>query len=106
MKIKLDYVFLNVDGDPLEKRVSDAKKTKETEPEFINLRDIIIDSLLTPIQGDEPDVKYEKYRLFQKIASAENEADLKLEETLLIKKAVGKLQPQIIMGQVWDLLDQ
>jgi hypothetical protein len=95
MKIKLDYVFLDVDKNPVRKN----------ETENLTLRDIIVTSLLTPIQGDEPETKYEKYKLFQKVASAENEADLKLEETLLIKKAVGKLQPQIIMGQVWDLLD-
>lgn len=95
MKVKVNNQLKDVEGKPLQ---GDKGKS-------LTMRDVCINSLLTPVQGDDEKVKWEKYEIFKKLRDAEDEVELKLEELNIVKKAVGKIQSQLLMGQVWEMLE-
>ena len=95
MKVKVNNQLNDVEGKPLQ---GDKSKT-------LTMRDVCINSLLTPVQGDDEKIKWEKYEIFKKLRDATDEVELKLEELSLLKKAVGKLQPPLLMGQIWEMLE-
>lgn len=97
MKVQLNEKILSVDGtSPL--------NNPETG-RILTLRDVCVNSLLSPIQEDNEVKKYEKYELFKKIRDASSEVELKAEEIVIIKKCIGHFQPPLILGQAYDLLD-
>lgn len=95
MKLKTNQTLKDVEGKPL-----NGEKGK-----LLTIGDVCINSLLTPVQGDDEKAKWEKYEIFKKIKDAKDEVDLKTEELLIIKKAVGKIQPPLLMGQIWDMIE-
>jgi hypothetical protein len=95
MKVKINQQLKDVEGKPL-----NGDKGKA-----LTMRDVCINSLLTPIQGDVEKDKWEKYEIFKKLRDANSEVELKLEELNTIKKAVGKIQPPLLMGEVFDMLE-
>jgi len=95
MKVKVNNQLNDVEGKPLQ---GDKSKT-------LTMRDVCINSLLTPVQGDDEKIKWEKYEIFKKLRDSADEVELKLEELSLLKKAVGKLQPPLLMGQIWEMLE-
>jgi hypothetical protein len=95
MKVKVNNPLKDVEGHPLQ-----GEKGKT-----LTMRDVCINSLLTPVQGDDEKLKWEKYEIFKKLRDATDEVELKLEELNIVKKAVGKLQPPLLMGQVWEMLE-
>ncbi|MDH7555283.1 MAG: hypothetical protein QHH74_16715 [Spirochaetota bacterium] len=94
--MKIDQQLKDIEGKPL---ISGDKG------KVLTMRDICINSLLTPIQGDDEKAKWEKYEIFKKLRDANSEVELKLEELNIIKKAVGKIQPPLLMGEVFDMLE-
>lgn len=97
MKVKIEEKILGVDG-----------KTPLMNPESqsdLTLRDVCINSLLSPMEGDTEVTKYEKYELFKRIRTAKLEVEFKVEETAIIKKCIGKFQPPLILGQAFDLIE-
>lgn len=99
MKVKIDEVLKTADG-LTNIRMQDAEVIKD-----LTLRDVCIDSLLIPNQDDKEKEKWEKYELFKKVREAKIEVDLKAEEIVLIKKAIGKSKPQLVMGQAFEMLE-
>lgn len=81
----------------------------------LTLRDVIVGSLLgTVIENvngqlqqsvESEEIKWQKYEIFKKIKDEKHEVELKIEEIALIKKYIGKIQPTIIMGQSFELLE-
>lgn len=95
MKVKVNNQLKDPQGKDLP---GDKGKT-------LTMRDVCINSLLTPVQTDDEKIKWEKYEIFKKLRDAKDEVELKLEELNVVKKAVGKIQSQLLMGQVWEMLE-
>jgi len=95
MKVKISQTLQDVEGQPL--------KGEKGKP--LTMRDVCINSLLTPVQGDEEKAKWEKYEIYKKLRDAKDEVELKSEEITLLKKSVGKIQPPLLMGQVYDMIE-
>ena len=99
MKIKINQPILRADGSQL---MDDQSIPKVA----ITFKEIAINSILAPIQGDDEKKKYEKYEIFRKLKNVKaEEVDLKTEELNLLKAAIGKVQPPLIMGQCWDMIE-
>ena len=69
------------------------------------LRDVCINAVLTPVQTDKPEDKWKKYEIFKKLQSKSNEIDLPIEDIALIKRCVGLINPPLIMGQAFEMLE-
>lgn len=95
MKLKINQQLRDVEGNIL--------KGEKERP--LTMRDVCINSLLTPVQGDDEKVKWEKYEIFKSMRDSKEEVDLKIEQITILKKAVGKVQPPLLMGQIWDMLE-
>ncbi len=82
------------------------------KPEKTTLGSVAINSLLYPVQGDDPTEKMKKYGLALKIQDAtanklqeHSKVDLTVDELKMVKDAIGKLQTPLIVGQAWRVLD-
>ena len=96
MKIKLNQQLVGVDGEtPI--------KDKDQN---ITLKDICIRALLTPIEKDSMKTKLEKWDTFKKIRDSKDFiVELKSEEIVLIKDSMGAIEPQLILGQCIEMLE-
>lgn len=100
----LNFVIKQEDGvTPLQNGAKEGKPN-------MTFRDVCANSLLAQFvteQGKPEDdaVKWSKYELHKKIRDAKGEADLSVEELSLLKKWIGYWQPQLIMGQCYELID-
>lgn len=84
------------DGEPLQKEKGLA----------ITFKDIAIHSILSPVQGDDEKKKWDKYEIYRKLQDAKgSEVELKTEEVAILKLAIGKIQPPLIMGQCWEIIE-
>jgi hypothetical protein len=96
MKIKtLNNVILNTDEQPI----------PNSSGKSLALRDVIANSILAPMEGDDEKKKFDRWEIYKKLRSAGGEVSLTAEEISIIKKAIGKLQPPLILGQCFDLLE-
>ena len=99
MKVKFNQKLHGVDGLPLK-----ADKGRD-----LTLRDVSISSVLGPAgnrpEDDTDEKKYHRFELYKKIKDNKDEVDLTTTEIAEIKKAIGKHQPALIMGQCWDYLE-
>lgn len=101
MKIKLNVELKGIDGV-----TSLPVPSKERNGKILTLKEVCINSILTPVQGDDEKKKFEKWELFKKIRDCKsNDIELKAEEIVIIKKSIGIIQPPLIMGQAFDLLE-
>jgi hypothetical protein len=96
MKIKINEELKNINGESI---IQGGLSP-------MTLRDVCITSILSPIQEDDQKKKYEKYEIFKKLRDAKEEVILMTEEIAVIKNAIGKLQPPLIMGQCFELLEK
>jgi hypothetical protein len=96
MKVKLGTALKGIDG------VEDLKGDKGRP---LTIKDIITNSVLTPIQDDDEKKKFEKWEIFKKVRDAKAEVDLSIEQIAVVKKVIGKLQPPLIMGQCFEMLE-
>ena len=96
MKIKLNETI----------KAADGKTDLQTQEGRMTLKNVIIASLLTPVQEDKQEDKWNKYEIFKRVRDAKVEIELKAEEIVLIKKVIGKFQPPLILGQCFELLEK
>jgi hypothetical protein len=96
MKIKLNQELLDAEGKSIPAGLNKPK---------LYLKDVCISSLLAPIQGDEEKVKLDKYDIYKKFRDAKQEVELMAEEIATTKKAIGKLQAPLIMGQAFEMIE-
>jgi hypothetical protein len=99
MKIKLNETLKNLDGATI--LMSPADRSKEYQ-----LKEVIISSILTPIEKESQEDKWKKYEIFKKVRDVNDEVELKAEEIALIKKCIGHFQPQLIMGQCFEMIEK
>jgi len=74
----------------------------------ITLRDICVNALLTPTEGDDEKKKFEKWEIFKKLRDLKDDEDiveLTAEEISVIKKGIGKVQAPLILGQCFEMLE-
>jgi hypothetical protein len=95
MKIKINHKLTDSEGKEI---ILPGKPA-------MTLKDVIISSILQPKENESQEIKYEKYSLFKKFKEAKDEIELKIEEIATIKKAIGNIQPPLIMGQCFDLIE-
>ena len=98
MKVKINETLKGIDG------VKDLLNSETRQS--LTLRDVIISSLLPPVENDKQEEKWSKYEIFKKVRDAKTEVDLKAEEVVLIKKCIGKFQPPLILGQAFELIGE
>lgn len=73
---------------------------------FLTLKDVCINAVLTPVQGEEdPKKKFTKYEIYKKLQDATKEVELTVEEVATIKVCIGKFNPPLILGQCFELLE-
>jgi hypothetical protein len=95
MKIKtLNQTILNTDDQPILR-----------ESGQLRLRDVIENSILAPLEGDDEKKKYDRWEIYKLIKHASSEVSLTAEQIATIKKAIGKLQPPLILGQCFEMLE-
>jgi hypothetical protein len=95
MKIKINTALIGANDEELV-----GEKGRK-----LTVRDVCVNSLLIPQQGDDEKKKWEKYEIYRKIKDSNDEVELKTEELLVLKKAIGATQPTLIMGQVWEMIE-
>lgn len=96
MKIKINQKLMGADETPLQSEKGIV----------ITFKDIAIHSILSPIQGDDEKKKWDKYEIYCKLKDAKGgEVELKTEEIIILKSAIGKIQPPLIMGQCWSMIE-
>lgn len=117
MKIKLNEPLKGVDGekpifdveyDPidLQRLAEQGLLQKKEKKDPMTLKDICMNAILTPLEGDDEKKKFEKWEIYKKLRSAKDEVTLTVEEIATVKKAIGKFYPQLIMGQCFELLEK
>jgi hypothetical protein len=124
MKVKIDTQLNGADGTPL-----NFPKT-QTAGDFINslpedlqarvmefynkdtkgtprlLKNVCLDTILMPSEADDEKAKLMKYDIYKKLFAAKEEVELTAEEISMVKKCIGKFQPQLIMGQCFELIEK
>ena len=96
MKIAINQPIIGING----KEIINPDNSKMT------LKDVCVQSILTPAEGDDEKKKFEKWEIYKKLRNAQMEVELKIEEVGLIKKCIGKLQPPLVMGQCFEMLEK
>lgn len=95
MKIKINTALIGANNEEL----------KGEKGRTLTIKDVCVNSLLIPQQADNEKTKWEKYEIYRKIKDSQDEVELKTEELLVLKKAIGATQPTLIMGQVWEMIE-
>jgi len=105
MRIKVNQPLRKIDGEKIYKEILKDGKVVETKDEFL-LKDACVNALLANddkiTEGVE---KMKRYLLASKIQQAK-ELELKSEEIVMIKEAVGKNYGALIVGQVYQMLEK
>ena len=86
-------------------KINDKLKGINDEDLNVTVKDVIIQSLLSPVQEDKQEDKWLKYEIYKKVKEAVSEVDLKTEQITIIKKAIGKFQPPLILGQTFEIIE-
>ena len=99
MKIKLNQKILGVDGIK-------ALPNQETKCD-LTLRDVSINAILA-LEEKQSDTKkkYTDYEIFVKLRDAKKEIELSSEEISRIKEKGAVVLGVLVMGQVFDMLEQ
>jgi hypothetical protein len=96
MKIKtLNQAVLNTDNQPI----------RRDDGQTLKLRDVINNSILAPLEGDDEKKKFERWEIYKIIKDASGEVSLTAEQIAVIKRSIGKLQPPLILGQCFEMLE-
>jgi hypothetical protein len=96
MKVKVNQIILDENEKPIILKTGESAKT---------LKDVIVASITIPVQGEEEQIKMERYEVWKKLRGIKTEVDFSVEELALIKKYIGKFQPPIIMGQCFEMIE-
>lgn len=106
MRLDVTRQLTNLDGTPLVQPGTRCPTCGHViDPEPVTLRGVATTSLLAATRDQVPgEEKARRWTLAMRIQQ-EDAPDLKVEELALIKEMVGKVQPPLTVGQVWQLLD-
>ena len=77
------------------------------EETWFTFKDACIKAVLTPVQGDDEKQKADKYDIYLKLKYAKNnEIELSVDDAKVLKSAIGKIHPQLIMGQCFEIIEK
>jgi len=115
MIVNLKHEILGIDDKPIINPQTNLPRT---------LQSVIIGALLFPKGRRNPQTgaieqpedtdkeKFEKYELYKRVKAvnvdvknADTTIELTAEEISKIKKLIHEIEPQLIMGQCWDMLE-
>lgn len=71
----------------------------------LTLKDVVIRALLTPVQKDDEAIKTKKYDLWKAVKNSPEPCILKSEQVAFIKSLIALFEPQLIMGQCFEMLE-
>ncbi len=74
MKVKINQTLTGLDG-------VEVLKGEKNRP--LLLKDIMINSILTPVENEDDKKKYEKWEIFKKLRDAQDEVELSIEEVVV-----------------------
>jgi len=84
------------------------KRTASSDSPVATVGDVIGDALLAVSENDRGlsgDQKNQRYKLWKKLEGG-GEKSFSLEEASLIKQVVGNVYGPLIVGQIYDLLEE
>jgi len=67
---------------------------------------VVMGCLITPLQDDDGPKKAKKFKLAQRINATPESVELSAEEITLIKDVVGKLGHPIVVGRIFEFLEE
>ena len=94
MKIDMTAKILGMQGEEI-------KRDKEA----LTLKQVTLNALLLPVEGDKEEKKYEKWELYKRVRDSKQPMELTTKEATFIKELIGKHEPPLVMGQCWDLIE-
>ena len=101
MKFNLDEKIINVDGKPLQ--VSEEDDSEVTLGNVLSMACVNAD----PQKYATGEEKLRIYRILQKVANEdEREVELEAEEITTLKSLVGDSYGVVVVGPVYDILEQ
>jgi hypothetical protein len=95
MKLKINQVLEGVE-----------EKLKDEKGHDLTFKMVAINSILRPVQADDEKVKMNKYEIYVNLRDAKTEVELTVDQIALLKKSIGAVQPPLIMGQCFNLIEQ
>jgi len=105
MKIKINCPILGIDGiKPIPNPDSPGGRLDPPLP--LTLKDVCINAVLSPMEGDDEKKKFTKWEIFKKLREAKEEVELTAEEIVIIKKGIGKFNPPLVLGQSFEMLEK
>lgn len=117
MPIDLSTPILGTDDLPMT-RFRPKKDTKgfhimkdgdkaDMEEYVLTLKDVLIEAINTPQEGDKPDVAtmQRRYFVYNRIKKAKGPIELKAEDVALIKERMAKIYTTVVFGQACELID-
>jgi len=97
MKLRLEEKILDMDDVPI-------KDIKEKE---MILQDVLVNALMTPMEDDKSLSGDQKMALFVlAMEIKKGKEDVSVEDVSLIKKRIGKLYSQLIVGRAFALIEE
>ncbi|MBE3139512.1 MAG: hypothetical protein IMZ53_02910 [Thermoplasmata archaeon] len=96
MKIDFSKILCNIDGTQMQ----------EAKDKPLTLDKVCVNAILSEMQGETASgvEKVERFKLAKKICGA-SEIDITIEEAAQIKERVGKLYLPLIVGQIFEILE-
>ena len=99
MKINVDETLKTLDGQTMMDNDGNGNAVEAS------LKTLLVNAVLAPTKDEKGVDKVRKYELAKLIFKG-GEVDLTAEDITLIKKQVGENFAPIVVGQVWDILEQ
>lgn len=108
MKIKLNHILVNLEGEELVEQVKTKEKDENNRPITkdvkITLGKICANALMNPVKEDSGEKKAQKGKLAMRLYGLD-EADLSIEELALVKDLIGQFYGPLVVTQCWTLLE-
>jgi len=117
LKIQLNFKIMKINLKCEIKGIDNKSIINPQTNQARTLKSVMIGALLFPKGRRNPQTgaieqeedsnkeKFEKYRLYEKIQNANKEIELTTDEISKIKKLIGEIEPQLVMGQCWVALE-
>lgn len=83
----------------------DGKEIEVKDKGVVTLASISCDALLFAEEKEAGEEKYKKFKLAEKIYSNPESVNLAIEEAALIKKIIPNFYGPLVVGRVWEILE-
>lgn len=96
--------FFNLKGEQMIRIDQVGEKTMETN---LFMNDVVVGNLNREDQECTPEERYKRFHIAEKIekASIDEGVSLDIDEISIIKKAAGKNPSPLVVGRVWEFLE-